>query len=193
MVIDIGGGTSDIAVISLGGIVKSKNLRIAGDKLNTDIITYIRGEFKILIGEKTAEEIKIKVGSVMPDQAMEISVKGRDLVTGLPREVIITDGDVREAMSQSIANLVETTKEVLETTPPEIVSDIMQRGIYLVGGGALIKGLDVLLNEELHIPVYIASDPLTAIARGTGIILENLDEYREVLIENEDELPPKKQ
>ena len=193
MVIDIGGGTSDIAVISLGGIVKSKNLRIAGDKLNTDIITYIRGEFKILIGEKTAEEIKIKVGSVMPDQAMEISVKGRDLVTGLPREVIITDGDVREAMAQSIANLVDTTKEVLETTPPEIVSDIMQRGIYLVGGGALIRGLDILLNEELKIPVYIASDPLTAIARGTGIILENLEEYREVLIENEDELPPKKQ
>jgi rod shape-determining protein MreB and related proteins len=193
MVIDIGGGTSDIAVISLGGIVKSKNLRIAGDKLNNDIIAYIRSEFKILIGEKTSEEIKINVGSVMPNQPMEVSVKGRDLVTGLPREVIITDGDVREAMSQSIANLVETVKEVLETTPPEIVSDIMQRGIYLVGGGALIRGLDVLLNEELKIPVYIASEPLTAIARGTGIILENLEDFREVLIENEDELPPKKQ
>ena len=193
MVIDIGGGTSDIAVISLGGIVKSKNLRIAGDKLNSDIITYIRSEFKILIGEKTAEEIKINIGSVMPEQSMEVSVKGRDLVTGLPREVIITDGDVREALSQSINNLVETVKEVLESTPPEIVSDVMQRGIYLVGGGALIRGLDVLLNEELKIPVYIASDPLTAIARGTGIILENLEDYREVLIENKDELPPKKQ
>jgi rod shape-determining protein MreB len=129
----------------------------------------------------------------MIGQPMEVSVKGRDLVTGLPREVIITDGDVREAMSQSIANLVETVKEVLETTPPEIVSDIMQHGIYLVGGGALIRGLDVLLNDELKIPVYIASDPLTAIARGTGIILENLEEFKEVLIENEDELPPKKQ
>jgi rod shape-determining protein MreB and related proteins len=192
MVIDIGGGTSDIAVISLGGIVKSKNLRIAGDKLNSDIISYIRSEFKILIGEKTAEEIKINVGSVLPDQPMEVSVKGRDLVTGLPREVIITDGDVREAMSQSIANLVETVKDVLETTPPEIVSDVMQRGIYLVGGGALIRGLDILLHGELKIPVYIASDPLTAIARGTGIILENLEEFKEILIENEDELPPKK-
>jgi rod shape-determining protein MreB len=192
MVIDIGGGTSDIAVISLGGIVKSKNLRVAGDKLNNDIIAYIRSEFKILIGEKTAEEIKINIGSVMPEQSMEVSVKGRDLVTGLPREVIITDGDVREAMAQSISNLVECVKEVLETTPPEIVSDVMQRGIYLMGGGALIRGLDVLLNEELKIPVYIASDPLTAIARGTGIILENLNDFREVLIENEDELPPKK-
>ena len=121
-----------------------------------------------------------------------MSVKGRDLVTGLPREVIITDGDIREAMAQSISNLVETVKEVLETTPPEIVADIMQRGIYLVGGGALIRGLDQILNEELKIPVYIASDPLTAIARGTGIILENLEDFREVLIENEDELPPKK-
>lgn len=193
MVIDIGGGTSDIAVISLGGIVKSKNLRIAGDKLNSDIIAYIRSEFKILIGEKTAEEIKVGVGSVLPDQSMEVSVKGRDLVTGLPREVIITDSDVREAMSQSVAVLVDTIKEVLETTPPEIVSDIMQRGIYLVGGGALIRGLDVLLNDELKIPIYVASDPLTAIARGAGIILENLAEYSEVLIENEDELPPKKQ
>jgi rod shape-determining protein MreB len=193
MVIDIGGGTSDIAVISLGGIVKSKNLRIAGDKLNNDIVAYLRSEFKILIGEKTAEEIKIGVGSVMPDQPMELSVKGRDLVTGLPREVIITDGDVREAMAQSISNLVETVKEVLETTPPEVIADVMQRGIYLVGGGALIRGLDTLLNEELKIPVYIASDPLTAIARGTGIILENLEDFKEVLIENEDELPPKKQ
>jgi hypothetical protein len=152
---------------------------VAGDKLNNDIIAYIRSEFKILIGEKTAEEIKISIGSVMPDQSMEVPVKGRDLVTGLPREVIITDGDIREAMAQSMANLVETVKEVLETTPPEIVSDIMQRGIYLVGGGALIRGLDVLLKDELKIPVYIASDPLTAIARGTGIILENLDDFIE--------------
>ncbi len=193
MVIDIGGGTSDIAVISLSGIVKSKNLRIAGDKLNNDIIAYIRSEFKILIGEKTAEEIKISVGSVLPEQSMELPVKGRDLVTGLPREVVITDSDLREAMSQSVSNLVEAVKEVLEITPPEIVSDIMQRGIYLVGGGALIRGLDTLLHEELKIPIYIASDPLTAIARGTGFILENIEDFKEVLIENEDELPPKKQ
>ncbi|MFA6446141.1 MAG: rod shape-determining protein [Candidatus Paceibacterota bacterium] len=190
MVIDIGGGTSDIAVISLGGVVRAKSLRIAGDKLNNDIITYIRSEFKILIGEKTSEVIKMAVGSVMPGEAMETSVKGRDLVTGLPREVIITDSDIREAISASIDTLVETTKEVLETTPPELVADIMRAGIYIFGGGALIRGLDQLLSDALKIPVHIAEDPLTAVARGTGIILEALDEYREVLIQNEDELPP---
>jgi len=192
MVIDIGGGTSDIAVISLGGIVKSRNLRIAGDKLNNDIISYIRDEFKILIGEKTAEKVKISTGAVVAGDNLEASIKGRDLITGLPREVIITDSDVREAMSVSLESLIDATKEVLETTPPEILSDIMQRGIYVFGGGALIKNLDVLLSEHLKIPVRIVDDPLTSVARGTGIILENLDQYREVLIQNEDELPPKK-
>jgi len=192
MVIDIGGGTSDIAVISLGGIVKSKNLRVAGDKLNNNIISYIRSEFKILIGEKTAENIKIAVGAVISGEVLEASIKGRDLITGLPREVILTDSDVREAMSVSIENLIESTKEVLETTPPEILADVMQRGIYLFGGGALIKGLDVLLSENVKIPVRIADDPLTAVARGAGIILENIEEFREVLIQNEDDLPPKK-
>ena len=192
MIIDIGGGTTDIAVISLSGIVRSKNLRIAGDKLNNDIISYIRSEFKILIGEKTAENIKINVGAVTAGEPMEASVKGRDLITGLPREVIITDSDIREAMSQSIESLVEATKEVLETTPPEILSDIMVRGIHLIGGGAMIKGLDSLLNEYLKIPVYIAQDPITAVARGAGIIIENIPAYEEVIIINEDELPPKK-
>lgn len=192
MVIDIGGGTSDIAVISLGGIVRSKNLRIAGDKLNNDIISYIRSEFKILIGETTAENIKIAIGAVISDEPLEASIKGRDLVTGLPREVIITDSDIREAMSASVESLVESTKEVLETTPPEILADIMQRGIYLFGGGALIKGLDGLLSEYLKIPVKIADGPPTAVARGAGIVLENLDLYEEALIQNEDELPLKK-
>lgn len=193
MVIDIGGGTTDIAVISLGGIVSSKNLRIAGDTLNNDIISYIRNEFKILIGEKTAEMVKIQIGSVLPgEEPAEMGVRGRDLITGLPREVIITDSDVREAISQSIDVLVESVKEVLEMTPPEILGDVMHRGIYLVGGGALIKGLDTLLNDFLKIPVYVAEDPLTAIARGTGIILEDLVKYHEALIVNEDELPPKK-
>jgi rod shape-determining protein MreB and related proteins len=192
MVVDIGGGTTDIAVISLGGIVRAKNLRIAGDRLNSDIISYIRSEFKILIGERTAEDIKVGIGSVLAEESMEMAIKGRDLVTGLPREVIVTDADIREAMAQSIDTLVESVKEVLETTPPEIVSDVMQRGIYLVGGGALIRGLDRLLSDWLKIPVYVADDPLTAIARGTGIILENLEEFREVLIENEEELPPTK-
>lgn len=193
MVIDIGGGTSDIAVISLGGIVRSKSLKVAGDRLNEDIVSYIRGEFKILIGEKTAESVKIAIGSVMPGlQPMEASVRGRDLITGLPREVIITDSDIREAVGQSIDNLVEAVKEVLETTPPEIVADIMHRGVHVVGGGALIKGLDRLISEAAKIPVHIAEDPLTAVARGAGIILEDLERYKEVLLQNEDELPPKK-
>lgn len=192
MVIDIGGGTTDIAVISLGGIVKSKNLRIAGDKLNNDIISYIRSEFKILIGEKTAENIKMAICSVVPADNLEAPIKGRDLITGLPREVILTDSDIREAVSASIESLVDATKEVLETTPPEILTDIMQKGIYLFGGGALIKGLDELLSEYLKIPIHLVDDPLTAVARGTGVILENMDLYKESLIQNEDELPPKK-
>lgn len=193
MVIDIGGGTSDIAIISLGGVVSSKNLRIAGDKFNSDIVAYVRNQFKILIGEKTAEDIKTSIGSVLPTHApLEAPVKGRDLVTGLPKEVILTDTDIREALSQSVETLVEATREVLESTPPEILSDVMHRGIFLSGGGALIKGLAELLENELNIPVHIAADPLTAMARGTGIILEDLESFSDILIENEDELPPKK-
>ncbi|HEU5114292.1 MAG TPA: rod shape-determining protein [Candidatus Paceibacterota bacterium] len=190
MVIDIGGGTTDIAVISLGGVVRSKSLKIAGDKLNNDIISYIRNEFKILIGEKTAEDIKIAIGVVVPtEEPHEAPIRGRDLVTGLPREVVLTDADIREAISQSIDNLVDSVKEVLETTPPEILADVMHRGIYLVGGGALIRGLDKLIEEYVKIPVHIADDPLTAVARGTGIILEDLEKYEDVLIQNEDDLP----
>ena len=193
MIVDIGGGTTDIAVISLGGVVRSKNVRIAGDKFDSDIISYIRGEFKILIGEKTAESIKIAIGSVIPlHQSMETVIRGRDLVTGLPKEVVITDADIREAMSQSINTLVESIREVLETTPPEILSDVMHRGVYLAGGGALIKGLSTLIENNLKIPVHIADDPLTAVARGAGIILEDLEHFREVLIANKDDLPPKK-
>jgi len=191
MVIDIGGGTTDIAVLSLGGIVRSKNLLIAGDKLNDDIISYIRDEFKILVGEKTAESIKIAIGSVLEGETgTEAAVRGRDLVTGLPREVIITDTDIRAAIMPSITNLIDSVKEVLETTPPEIISDVMNRGIVLVGGGALIRGLDKLLSDVLKIPVYIAGDPLTAVARGTGLILEDIHAYDEVFIENQNELPP---
>ena len=193
MVIDIGGGTSDIAVISLGGIVRAKTLKVAGEKMNSDIISYIRGEFKILIGEKTAEMIKTTIGVVVPSDAHEeISIKGRDLITGLPREVVITDSDVREAILPSIEAIIEATKEVLETTPPEIVSDIMHRGIHIVGGGALFRGIQELLHENVKIPIHIAEDPLTAVARGTGIILENLEIYKDILIKNEEELPPKK-
>lgn len=191
MIIDIGGGTTDIAVISLGGIVKSKNLKVAGDKLNNDIITYMRDEFKILIGEKTAELVKIAIGSVLPKEYMETEVRGRDLLTGLPREVVVTDSDVREAITPSIKNLVEGVKNVLETTPPEILSDVMHRGITLTGGGALLLGLDQLLQSVLKIPVYVVDDPLSAVARGTGIILDDVPSYSEILIGNQDELPPR--
>lgn len=188
MIIDIGGGTSDIAIVSLNGIVRSKNVRIAGDKLNSDIIFYIRNEFKILIGEKTAEELKIAICSIIEgNEPMESTVRGRDLITGLPREVIITDSDIRKAISSSIDNIIDAIKEVLETTPPEVLSDVIQRGAFLVGGGALIKGMPELLSEILQFPVYVSDDPLTAVVRGTGVILENMDEYKEVLIISDDE------
>lgn len=191
MIIDIGGGTTDIAVISLGGIVKSKSLKIAGDKLNNDIISYMRDEFKILIGERTAEMVKISIGSVLPGPYMEIEVHGRDLLTGLPRQVVVTDSDVREAISSSVGDLVEGVKDMLETTPPEILSDIMHRGITLTGGGALILGLDQLLQNILKISVYVVDDPLSAVARGTGIMLDDITSYHEVLIGHQDELPPR--
>ncbi len=184
MIVDIGGGTVDIAVLSLGGIVRAKNLRSGGDKLNQDIIAYVRSEFKILIGEKTAEEVKMAIGSVIEDGGhVEAVVRGRDLISGLPREIILSDQDIREAISQSIDTLVESVREVLETTPPEILSDVMRSGITLVGGGALLKGLDQLLSQWLKVPVTVADDPLTAVARGTGVILENLPLHQDLLLE----------
>lgn len=193
MVVDIGGGTTDIAVIALGGVVRSKNVRIAGDKFNADIMSYMRSEFKILIGEKTAENVKIAIGSAIPMmQSMEAVIKGRDLVTGLPKEVVITDTDVREAIAQSVYTLVESVREVLETTPPEILSDVMSRGVHLAGGGALLRGFSELLHDVVKIPIHISEDPLTAVARGTGIILEDLPYFRDVLIANDDDLHPKK-
>lgn len=191
MIIDIGGGTTDVAVISLDGIVNAKSVKIAGDRLNQDIISYIRDEFKILIGERTAEELKTTTGSLLlDDEPIETMVRGRDLVTGLPREVAITDSDVRDAIAHSIDGLVESIREVLETTPPEIVADVMQRGIYLTGGGALMKGFDRLLSELLKVPVYLTDDPLTCVARGTGIVLEDLAHYKNLIIEDEHALPP---
>ena len=192
MVIDIGGGTADIAVISLGGVVSSKNVRIAGDKLNNDITSYIRSEFKIAIGETTAENIKVSICSLLSEEyPMETKARGRDLITGLPREVAVTDSDVRNAVSHSFERLIEATKEVLEVTPPEILSDIMHRGIHLAGGGALIKGFAKVLEEEVKMPVYIADDPLTCVVRGTGIILEKLEKFKDILIEDENDISNK--
>ena len=191
MIMDIGGGTTDIAIIALGGIVRSKNSKIAGDRLNNDITSYLRDEFKLLIGEKTAENVKIAVGSVFEGNFMEAQVRGRDLVTGLPREVIITDSDVREAIMPSITILVDDVREVLETTPPEILSDVMNRGLVLSGGGALISGLDRLLENTLKIPIYVAEDPLTAVVRGAGVILDEIENYSEQLISVTNDLPPR--
>ena len=191
VIVDIGGGTTDVAVISLSGVVCSKNLKIAGDLLNSNIINYMKDEFKLLIGERTAENIKIAIGGVLEGNPMEAEVRGRDLVTGLPRQVIVTDSDIREAIMPSILSLVDGIKEVLETTPPELLSDIIHRGLVLSGGGALLRGLDTMLQNVLKIPIYVAEDPLTAVARGTGVILDDFDSFREVLLNTDDTSVPR--
>lgn len=188
MIVDIGGGTTDIAVISLGGVVTSRNLRIAGDEMNEDIIRYCRDEFNLLIGEKTAEDAKIAIGSACPQKdRKQMSIRGRDLVTGLPKEIIINDEQVREALSRSIRVIVNNIRSTIEETPPELLADIMQRGIILAGGGSLIRGLDVLVANQTDMPVRMMEDPLTAVVRGTGIVLEDLESLREVLLENQHE------
>ena len=191
MIVDIGGGTSDIAVISLGGIVVSRNLRIAGDRLNEDIIRFARDEYKLLLGERTAEDLKIAIGSATQlEEPMEATMRGRDLVTGLPKEVVVDDSEIRRAMKHSLNALISAIKSAIESTPPELVADIMHRGIVLVGGGSLLRGLDQVIAEETHIPVEVAEDPLSAVVRGTGIILEDLDGLTEVLISPEYQKAP---
>ena len=185
MIIDIGGGTTDIAVLSLNGLVVSKNLRVAGDHLNTAIVKYIRDQFKVQVGEKTAEDAKIALASIAHTQAgKEMVARGRDVVTGLPREVVITDSDVRDAVASQLETIVDNVRTVLEETPPEVLADIMQRGIHLSGGGALIPGLASLLEHALEVPVIVVPDPLRAVIRGAGIIVEDLDYYQELLIDH---------
>lgn len=184
MVIDIGGGTADIAVMALFGVVKSVSLKVAGDKFNEDIINFIKENHGILIGERTAEDVKVAVGSVSPTGVNSYAVRGRDLVTGLPREVMVSDLDIAKAIASSVEQIVEATKNVLQITPPEIVSDIMKNGVYLTGGGAYIHGLAGLIEKDLNIPVFVAEDPISAVAKGCGKILENLDFYKEVLIKD---------
>ena len=187
MIIDIGGGTTDIAVISLNGLVVSQNLRVAGDHLNSAIMSYIRDQFKVIVGEKTAEDAKIALASIAhSDAGKELVARGRDAVSGLPREVVITDVDVRDAVAGQVDSIVETVKSVLEETPPEVLADIMQRGIHLSGGGALIPGLATLLEHALQVPVIVVPDPLRAVIRGAGIVIENIDDYEEILIDHED-------
>ncbi len=186
MVVDIGGGTSEIAVISLGGVVISRSLRVAGDEMNEDIVRYCRDEFNLLVGEKTAEDVKISIGSAYPlKDSLTLPVRGRDLISGLPKEVIINDEQVRQALSRSIRIIINNIKSVVEDTPPELLADVMQRGIILAGGGSLIRGMDKLVANQTEMPVRMMEDPLTAVVRGTGIVLEDLENLKDVLIENE--------
>jgi len=191
-VVDIGGGTTEVAVISLGGIVLSKSLRIAGDQLNQDIINAAQEEYKLAIGERTAEDIKIGIGSVCSLREKKNSpMRGRNLVTGLPEEIIVSDEDIRRAMEKSIKSIINEIKTTIEETPPELLADIMGRGIYLAGGGSLLRGLDTLLNKETKILARIVDDPITAVVRGAGQVLENLDDLEEVLVESEYLEPPR--
>lgn len=186
MIVDIGGGTSEIAVLSLGGAVTSKSLRIAGDEMNEDIIRFARDEFNLLLGERTAEEIKIAIGSAISlEKPLETTMRGRDLVTGLPREVRINDEQARQALKRTVKTIINNIKSTLEETPPELVADIMDRGIVLAGGGSLLRGLDILISEQTLMPVHLADDPLTCVVRGTGLVLEDLDALKEVLAEGQ--------
>ena len=183
MIVDIGGGTTEIAVISLGGVVSWKSLKLAGDKLNEAIIQYARDKFNLLLGERTAEKIKIQIASVIAgDKAIKATIRGRDLLTGLPKEVQVTDSNIREAIIKPIRLIVENIKATIENTPPELVADLYERGMVLTGGGALLKGLDVLISQETKMPVHITDEPLTAVVRGTGKVLEDLDNLKDILL-----------
>jgi len=182
-IVDIGGGTTEIAIISLGGIVKSKSMKIAGDEFNYNISQYAREVFNLLVGERQAEEIKIRIGSAveMPEK-MVYPMRGRDMVTGLPKEVMISDSEVREAISRSLRAIVDNIRGTLEITPPELIADIHERGILLSGGGALLRGIDQLIMRAAEIPVRIADDPLTAVVRGTSLLLDNEPLLHEVAV-----------
>ena len=179
MVIDVGGGTADIAVLSLGDIVTSASIKIAGNRFDQDIVDYIKTNYKLLIGDRTAEEIKISVATVYPEgREEELQVRGRDLVSGLPRTITISSTEVEESLRESVRIIVHAAKNVLEQTPPELSADIMNKGIVLTGGGALLHGLDRLLADELHVPVFVADNPLHCVVIGTGIMLDHIDKIR---------------
>lgn len=182
MIVDIGGGTTEIAVISLGGVITWRSLRIAGDELDQNIVQYAREHFNILLGQPTAEDIKIKVAMVGEiSEPLETKMRGRDLISGLPKEVVINSYHVQEAIQRSLRLIIENIKDTIESTPPELVSDIYERGIVLTGGGALLRGLDKLISQETQIPVHIADDPLTCVVRGTGLVLDDLEHLKDVL------------
>ncbi|OGZ01999.1 MAG: rod shape-determining protein [Candidatus Liptonbacteria bacterium RIFOXYC1_FULL_36_8] len=182
MIVDIGGGTTEIAIISMGGVVVSKSLKIAGDELTSDIVKFVKDEFKLIIGETTAEEIKINIGSVVPGgEKIEMSARGRDVSSGLPREIIIRGSHVRAALSKSVKSIVDSVREIIETAPPELVGDMLKHGIYLSGGGALLRGLDQLIEKETAVSTKIVEEPLTCVVRGIGSIIENYSKLKYIL------------
>ncbi len=186
MIVDIGGGTSEVAVISLGGIVTSRSVRVAGDEFDLSIINYIKKKYNLLIGERTAENVKLQIGSAFPGEYdAEMDIKGRNLLTGLPENITINSAEIREALAEPLSHIIEAIKITLERTPPELAADIIDQGITLAGGGALLKGLDKLINNETGMPVYIAEDPLDCVAHGTGRVLDDIDELHDVL-DNDD-------
>ncbi|MGQ9511866.1 rod shape-determining protein [Thermodesulfitimonas sp.] len=184
MIVDIGGGTTEVAVISLGGIVTSRSIRVAGDEMDEAIIQYVKKHYNLMIGERTAEEIKIKIGSAYkPEGLGSEDVRGRDLVTGLPKTVKVSAEQIYEALSEPVAAILEAIKATLERTPPELAADIMDRGIIMAGGGALLKGLDRLVSEQTGMPVGLADDPLLVVVRGTGYVLDNIEILRRVVLQ----------
>ncbi len=183
VIIDIGGGTTEVAIISMGGLISSRSLRIAGDKLTEDIVRYLREEKNLLIGEATGEQVKLTLGSAWPlDEELELPVRGRDLLSGLPRELPLTSQEVRGAMSRSIKTIVRAIKSTIEETPPELTADLLSRPIALAGGGALVRGMDTLIAKETKLIVQLVDDPLTAVVRGCGVVLENLERMKPVLL-----------
>ncbi|MDP3260888.1 MAG: rod shape-determining protein, partial [Thermodesulfovibrionales bacterium] len=185
MIVDIGGGTTDIAVISLDGIVYSKAVRVGGDKMDEELIAYMKRRYNLMIGERTAEQIKIEIGSAYPsdgDGHREMEIKGRDLISGIPKTITINEDEIREAISESVNTILDTIKVTLENTPPELAADIVDRGIVLAGGGALLKGLDTYIREETGLPVIVADDPLTAVVRGVGKMLDDFELLRKISI-----------
>ena len=188
MVVDIGGGTTEIAVISLGGVVTWKSLPVAGELMNKNIVQFARDSFNLLLGERVAEQIKIRIGSAIElDEPLQMEMRGRDMITGLPKEIMVTDTQIREALSRSTKSIVDNIKSALEVTPPELVADIYERGIVLAGGGALLKGIDKIISKAAEIPVRIADDPLTSVVRGTGILLDDLDLLKDIALPSSQE------
>lgn len=187
MIVDIGGGTSEVAVISLGGIVTSRSVRVAGDEFDSSIINYIKKKYNLLIGERTAEKIKIAIGSAYPyaDNEPSMDIKGRNLLNGLPENITVTSEEIREALSEPLSHVIEAIKVTLEKTPPELAADIIDQGIMLAGGGALLKGLDLLIHAETGMPVKVAERPLDCVADGTGKVLENIDKLIDVLTDDD--------